>query len=421
MNRIRSGWGRIGVVLGALALTASALVGTAASPAAAQVRGFDGTTITVASLGIKSQLPLAELGAQARIKRFNDTNEIKGIKLKYAEFADDNGDTATALSEARRLVTQVGVFAIVGDESGENPADYFKQQQVPYFGGGFDHTYCSSKPSTDVWGFAFSGCIISDNPSWVGDLYKASYNYVSKVSGKAHPTAVLFGADNDSGHRGDKIFAVGAQGAGFKVTSVQSNIPQPSPADYTPFVQQMLKGGPNGTAPDVIFCQMSVDCIPVYSLLKANDFKGVYIHGVPSAALAKAMEGSVAFGPYNIYSTNPGLTQINKDLDAYQAGAAEKLDFGTLVGYSSTDMFIKALKQVAKKGKSNITPANVQKAASTMTFGIDGMTPPTSYPNSTVYSYPACEALAQSNGTTWNTVEPLTCSTKKFSPTLKLG
>jgi hypothetical protein len=50
-----------------------------------EVRGFDGTTIRVASIGIKSQLPGVEPGAQARIKVFNDTNEIPGVKLEYVD------------------------------------------------------------------------------------------------------------------------------------------------------------------------------------------------------------------------------------------------------------------------------------------------------------------------------------------------
>jgi ABC-type branched-subunit amino acid transport system substrate-binding protein len=412
---------RFGVVVLALALLCAALVAFRTAPAGAQVRGFDGETITVAGLGIKQQLPLAELGAQARIKRFNDTNEIKGVKIEYAEFADDKQEAATTLSEARRLVTQVGVFAIVGDESGTNPEEYFAQQKVPYFGGGFDHTYCSSKPSTDVWGFAFAGCIITEDPSWIGDLYRAPYMYVSEQTGKKRPTAVVFGADNESGKRGNQYFAVSAQGAGFKVTDVQSTVPQPSPSDYTPYVQEMLTGA-DGAAPDVIFCQMSTDCIPIYSLLRASGYEGIYVHGIYSDALVKPMEGSVAFGPYtNLAEPTAGYKQMKADMDAFEAGSSDKLDFGSLVGYTSTDMLIQTLKKVAAKGKSNITPEAVQKAASKMTFEIDGVFGPTQYPNSTVYSYPACLAISESDGTTWKTAVPLTCSKKKHNPNLKLG
>ena len=56
------------------------------------------------------------------------------------------------------------------------------------------------------------------------------------------------------------------------------------------------------------------------------------------------------------------------------------MDLGSIYGYTSTDMFIQALKTVAKKGKSNITPENVQKAASTMKWQIEGLDGPEGVP-----------------------------------------
>ena len=142
------------IVCSALILSVSAPVGAQGS-----VRGFDGSTITVAGYGIKSQLPSLGVSAAARFKRFNDTNEIKGVKIKTTEFADDGQDPATALSIARRLVTQTGVFAIVPEASGVTPGTYLTQQKVPWFGGGFSGAYCSPKPSTKVWGFGPAGCL----------------------------------------------------------------------------------------------------------------------------------------------------------------------------------------------------------------------------------------------------------------------
>ena len=40
-----------------------------------------------------------EWGVRGRLKRFNDTNEIPGLKIEYTEFADDKNDPATALTE----------------------------------------------------------------------------------------------------------------------------------------------------------------------------------------------------------------------------------------------------------------------------------------------------------------------------------
>jgi hypothetical protein len=200
-------------------LAASVMV-TVAAPAHAATRGFDGSTITVAGMGIKGQLPSAEVGARARIKRFNDTNEIKGVKIQYAEMADDKQDSATALSEARRLVTQVGAFAIVGDISANNPGDYFAQQHVPFFGGAFDNTYCSVKPSTSVWGFGIYGCLGTDGSSFVGDAGKVPYQYVTAQLHKQHPSLVIFSDDNATGKRLASQAAVAYRGAGFDVVAV---------------------------------------------------------------------------------------------------------------------------------------------------------------------------------------------------------
>ena len=113
-------------LIATLAATAVSASAATAKPkvrpkASGTVRGFDGTTIKVASIGIKGTVPEMEWGVRGRLKRFNDTNEIPGLKIEYTEFADDKNDPATALTETRRLVTGVGVFAIVGNFSGVQP------------------------------------------------------------------------------------------------------------------------------------------------------------------------------------------------------------------------------------------------------------------------------------------------------------
>ena len=47
----------------------------------------------------KARFTNTPLGVQARIKEFNDNNEIKGVKIDWKEFADDKEDVALALSE----------------------------------------------------------------------------------------------------------------------------------------------------------------------------------------------------------------------------------------------------------------------------------------------------------------------------------
>jgi ABC-type branched-subunit amino acid transport system substrate-binding protein len=410
---------RAAVAVTVVVASFGALATAVSAGAQGSVRGFDGTTIKVGSMGIKGSLPLASLGAQARIKRFNDTKEIKGVKIQYTDYADDKQDPAVALSEARRLVTEDQVFAIVGDASANNPVSYFAQQHVPYFGGGFDYTYCSHTPSTKLWGFSIQGCIQPSNPSFVGDFFKAPLQYVQKASGKKRPTIVLFGANTDSGKTGLKFLAVSAKGAGFNVVGVQNTIPAPPPSDYTPYVQKMITAD-HGGPPDSIICEMTVECVTVWDQLKATGYKGKYISGLLADELVKILSGSAANGPYVYFTTSsPNMDRMKADIEAV-GGSASKINYGALMGYTSTDMFIQALKTVAKKGKSNITPENVRKAASTQTWKFDGVMGATQYPKTTVFSYPSCLAVYESNGTAWQTAVPLICSTKTYSPNLKV-
>ncbi len=395
---------------------AGLVVTTGSAQAVGSVRGFDGTTVKVAGLGIAAQFPNVPVGAKARIQRFNDDNEIPGVKIQYVEFADDKQDPATALSESRRLVTQDGVFAIVGDVSQSNPGDFFNQQHVPYFGWAFDNTYCSAKPTTSLYGFGYNGCLVPNDPKVMPDAGGALYTYVSKLTGKQHPTAAVFSNDTQSGKDSAQYQSSAYQGAGFDVVYAKGSVPPPPVSDYTPYVQQLLTSD-HGHAPDTIVCELSTDCIPIYAGLQANNYKGTYQSPLYSDALLKPMSGSVSSIQFNNLTENtPALEQMKADFNKVKPGAA--IDSGGATAYFSTDMFIQALKTAAKKGKSNITPEAVQKAAATQTWQIKGAAGPTIYPGATQKSYSACTTIVKDSGTSWDTVVPFTCSNKGY-PVLK--
>jgi ABC-type branched-subunit amino acid transport system substrate-binding protein len=411
-------WARLLAVV--LVLCMALVYGTAGSASAqGSVRGFDGTTITVGGYGIESQLPSAGEAAQARFKRFNDTNEIKGIKIKMTEFTDDGQDPATALSIARRLVTQTQVFAIVPELSGVTPGAYLTQQKVPWFGGAFSVAYCSPKPSTNVWGFGPAGCYTPSDPSFITDDFHNTYTYIAQKSGKQHPTFAEIHQDNESGHNTARIYAIAAEGVGFNVTSSDIFLPV-EVSDYTPYVAKLMTAN-DGKPPDTIFCGLATQCLSLWTLLSAQGYKGTFFHGLYTDALVKPFNGSYAITAYaDFTSSSPGLTQMRNDLNAYKAGAGDKLDFGDVMGYGASDMFITALKKVAAKGKSNITPSNVQKAASTLNWSLPGFMK-ISYPKATVMTYPQCNSLNLSNGTAWAPVEKYSCSTKTYSGKTKSG
>lgn len=400
----------VGLLL-VVALVGGVLFAGTAQAVKSAARGFDGTTVKIAGIGIGTNFGKADVGTQARVKRFNDDNEIKGVKISYVGFTDDKQEPATSLSEVRRLVTQEQVFALVPDLSSTNPGDYLKQQHVPYFGWAFDGTYCSTKVDTSLYGFGYNGCLVPNNPSVMGDGGRAAYSYVSKKTSKKHPTLAIFSNDQSSGKLAVETQSVAYQGAGFDVVSKQNKMPFPV-TDYTPYAQALLTAD-NGKAPDAIVCLLAIDCIGIYKLLQASNYAGTFVSSLYTDILVKPLEGSAAnINFVNPAEDTPGVKQLKADIEAFQPGA--KVDSGVIASYAATDMFIQALKTIAKKGKSNITPENLQKAAMNQTWKIDGFAGPITYPNSTVAPYPTCNSEVLSNGTGWETVTPFGCSKKQY-------
>ena len=403
-----------GALVAALAVTT--LVGASSGAGAARkVRGFDGSTLKLAGIGIGAQFADAGTAAEARIKRFNDTNEVKGVKITWSGFVDDKQDPATALSETRRLVTQEQVFALTADTSQFNAGDYLAQQHVPYFGWAFDATYCSPKPSTKLWGFGFTGCLLNPNPSVLPDSNFQNYKLVSAATGKKQPTIFIIGNDSESSKISITNGTVTAQKAGFKVVGTDNSMPLPPVPDYTPYAQKAMTSD-NGNPPDAMQCLLSTDCINMYNLIKAQNYKGYFISSLYSGLLTKLMANSYAAIFFvSPDQQTPAQKQMAADINAVKPGTGDSLSSAQVAGYGSTDMFISALKKVvAKSGKSGITPEAVQKAASTMTWQIKGLTGPVSYPKSSVVLYPYCNAVVGSDGTTWAQKEAYDCSNVQY-------
>jgi len=370
-------------------------------------RGFDGTTIKVAGIGGVSNFAGAEIGTEARFKRANDTNELNGVKLQFVEFADDKNDPATALSEARRLVSQDGVFAIVPDMSAVNPGPYFAAQHVPFLGYAFDSTYCSPTVSTSLWGFGFDGCLVPAHPPTMPDDFGQIFQYVAKKTGKTNPSAVLMSNDNQSGKQGVPLLASAAEGAGFNVVYAKGTLPMVV-SDYTPYVQQWLSAD-GGKAPDVLLCELAIQCVPVWQAIKAAGFTGTFFVSLgPVTPLTKVLGGTVTATFYDS-QPNAALTQMEADLQAFKAGTAP-VGYANVPAYFAADMFIQALKKVGR----NITPESVQKALATQSWQIQGLVGPVNYPASTVGASPACSELLTDDGTNYNVVTPYTCSDKTY-------
>jgi branched-chain amino acid transport system substrate-binding protein len=398
-------------LVAALTVVSALLVAPGAASGAPSVRGYDGETMKIGGFGLVSQFPNGSVGAQARFKEANDNNEIKDVKFEYTNYLDDKQDAATALSVGRQLVTQDGVFAIVPDFSQYNPGDYFNSQHVPYFGWAFDATYCSQTPSSSLYGFGFDGCLLPPNPKVVGDGAFAAYKFVSEKTGKNKPTAALFSNETDSGKTAVSAQSTSFTGAGFDVVYAKGLLPPPPLGDVTPYVETLMTSA-DGGEPDLIVCLLAVDCIAMYEGLVNAGSESSFQSPLYSDLLVKPMANSlssVQFQPLN--DSTPALEKMKTAIEDFKSGTTISSDVA--IAYFAADMLIQAIKGTQKAGKA-ITPENVQATAAKATFGIKGLFGPTKYPASTVKPSPACTALVQSNGTTWETVEPYACSSKTF-------
>jgi ABC-type branched-subunit amino acid transport system substrate-binding protein len=396
-----------------VALAVTGLVGGLPTSAAAQVRGFDGTTIKIAGYGIKSQLPNVPYGVQARVDQFNSSNEIPGVKIDFAEFADDQSNSATAVSEARRLVTQDQVFAIVPEVSLNTAGDYITQQKVPTFGGGFTAAYCADKPDTSIWLFGFNGCQVTPKPTVTDDTEGQVLKYLQQKTGHKHPTVVYITQDDAVGHTAAALFKTQYVHDGFTISGSIDDFPLPPVADVSPYVQRILTAD-HGKPPDFVRCSVGTDCLTVWNQLQASGYTGTMEHDLYTDALVKPFKGTISAIPFTNLdnTTDPVIAKLKAAVDKVQPGTP--LDSGVMYGYLSTDMFIQALKTAAKNGKSGITQANVQKAAAHQTWQIKGLAGPISFPASTVHPVPLCREIVASDGATWNTVEPYACNTRAY-------
>jgi ABC-type branched-subunit amino acid transport system substrate-binding protein len=402
------------VVVLVVGMIAALLVPTIGGAATRQAVTASGGTIKIGGLGFMQNFGDATVGAEARFKRANDSNEVKGYKFEYAGFANDNNDPTTALSEARRLVTQEGIFALVPDVSLQTPGTFLNQQQIPWFGTGYNATYCPDH-GVKGWGFSVYGCILRSDPK---RAYLNNFDLLKKElesKGQSNLTMAQIGTDSQPAKTGIELSASSAQGAGFKVVYAKGTIPAPPAVvgDYSPYVQAVMTSN-NGNPPDVFYASAPPTIsLQLFSDLRAAGFKGTILSPYYSKILLKPLAGSYVFFQFaGFEQSSKGIDQLKADVEAFKPGAS--LSLTVAGGYFAADMFIQAVKLALKSSKT-LTTASVQKAASTMTYQIKDTIGPTKYPDSYEIPKKACATLEyDADGTGFTIAQPFTCTTKTY-------
>ena len=392
------------VTLAAALLTPA--VGGAAAPAAVTI----GKTVKVGSIGLaKTYANDVPVGVQARLDEANKSNEVKGYTFEYAGLADDNNDPNTALSEARRLVSQEGVVAIVGDVSIVPPADYLAQSQIPSFGGGYSTSYCPTSPKTS-WNFAIYGCLIPENPKQVANTNWAQLKKALAAKGVKNPTAALMGTDSTSGKVSVAGSASAAEGAGFKVVYAKGAFPPPPTVvgDYAPYAQAIMESN-GGKAPDVVYSSVpATSSLAIFNLIKSQGFTGTIMSPYYSNILLGALKDSYVFVQFAGYESNtPAIKQMLAAVEATKPGTQKTI--GLAVGYFGADLFIQALKATLKTNKSPTT-ADIQKTMQKFTYEIKGTVGPTTWPGAFKIAN-GCDTLLFDDGTAFSINQKYECNT----------
>jgi ABC-type branched-subunit amino acid transport system substrate-binding protein len=403
----------VGVMVAALVLGVAGIATGRVRPHRQTVPGFDGKTIKVSGLVSAANFFDSPIGAEARFKAANDNHELgKGIKIEYGDTADDKFDVATSISEARRLVEQEGVFAIVPMVTATGPGDYMNQKKVPYFGWGFDKSYCGT--GDKLYGFGFSGCVLPTDPKKVPDFSAGNPYKLLKSMGIKKPTIAAIGTDSAPGHASMKSFIAQATGSGLKVVWAKAILPAPPAVtgDYTPYVQQILASN-KGKGPDMVFLAAGVnDGLAMPDALRNAGYKGLTMTSYYSDALLKGLKDTyiaTSFAPYEQHTK--GGDEMVAQIKAFKPDA--KPSSTMAAGYFAADFFVKAIK---KLGVKNLTREKLQKTAAHMTYSIPETVGPTQYPKAFQALNSYCAGTVYDDGTQFTVAEPFSC-TNHFTST----
>lgn len=399
------------VAVGAITLGVAFVGGTASArvhKSVRSVRGVTNTTITVAGLGQSANFADSIKGAQARFDE--ETNGVFGRKIKVTEFADDKNDPNTLLSEAKRLVQQSNVFAVMplmSPNLNNATASFLAQNHVPFMGWGIAQPWCKNP-----YAFPFTGCIVppTNNPN-TGNTWGVLIDLMFKAQGDAAggkgKTAAVITEDNATAQEGLKEISFQAKvGGHMKVVYSKAAIPATPPGDYSPFANDIMSTN-GGKGPDVVFETVSFsNLFGLESALKAAGFKGILTNAVAyDPRLLATAKGDAVFTQFDLPedTASPAMQHIVASIKK-AIGASGTISQGVLAGYFTADHFVKILKKVGK----NLTPEKFAKVAGKFTYQIKGIIGPTKFPAAFNQGAP-CGTLAQSDGTAYKIVVPYKC------------
>ena len=375
-------------------------------------RGVTDTTITVGGLGDAGLYGDAAVGARARFQRANRDGELPGGRtIEFVRFADDKSDAVLDETEARTLVEQDQVFAIVPVVTPAfDSSRYFDRQQVPVVGWGIAPGFCGND-----YAFGFNGCLVppADAASNVWGLLIE--RYLDELSSTAPVTsggsetkrAAVVADDDEAGRNNQRVVTAAAEDAGLDVVYAEHAVPATGAPDYTPVATEILAAA-DGQPPDVVFLTGAFpNVIGISGKLRELGYQGVLTNALGyDPRLVSVLAGATAlaaFAPFESAATNRPMQRLIDDVRAVQPDAA--LTPQLAAGYFSADLFVKVARKVGKR----LTPKRFLGVANDdFEWRLKRTAGPTTFPEGHTVPTP-CGALVQSDGSAFQVVLPYRC------------
>ncbi len=397
----RSKW----LVAGISAMLAAALMtaGMSSAGAGSDTRGVTDDSIKVGGIVSAEFFGDAEAGAAARFDRENDAGGVFGRTIDMLPAADDGFDPNTNIQEARRLVTQEEVFAVVPTATIVlGSADFLEQSKVPFLGWGIDAGFCNNE-----YAYGWSGCVGGGSDPQYSDGFGMTAMARMLEKPTKGLTVAMIAEDTDAARTGNETQASAAKSMGVKVTYNEAVIPAPpaTVGDVTPFVDDIMtsnKGGP----PDMI--ELFLAGIPATLALQQGlrdaGFEGPIMNTQTyDAQLAAPSDTGSVYVQFGAFETAPDVPAVQTMVDDLEAADAP-LSVLAAAGWLSADMFIQALKETGK----DLTVENFQQAANDLTYKRKGLVGPTPLGDKPRPS--PCGTLVTSNGTGYDVSVPYFCA-----------
>ena len=330
-----------------------------------QTQGVTSSEIDIGGIAAKTG-PLANQyspifqGVQAYLNQVNAQGGVNGRKIKYVAQLDDQTLPSLNVSQARALVTQDNVFAVVGVATPIFAAgSYLAQNNIPTFGWNVNPQW-SDGPSL----FGEKGSFINFTHQGPLIAYLATRAGAQKVGTIAY--TVSQSADCATGQI--NTYNQFGKDVVLKDTSLPFGF-----TDISGDITQIKNTGAQfiGTCMDPTGNTVLSKGLQEAGLY--NQVKQFWPNGYDQSTLAQyapLMEGvyfQTGFVPYTY-----GFTQgMDNYLDAMKQIGAPVSDV-TLAGWINADLFVQALKQVG----NNVTRQNVINAINKMThYTAGGISP----------------------------------------------